>query len=124
MEESGLYQLFCKLYNEGIPTNDMQNQLGISKSKFWKFYHQAIENEEITPRKKRGVKNQGKYYWKKDGKYVVQKVVDGEVRYFGTYPTEEMAKFAVKLCKLLDWREEYSWSIREKVREEFMETYK
>lgn len=71
----------------------------------WKEFRELSEEVKseygLSRRPKKPV--EGKFYYKTDTGFIIQKRVDGVTTYFGHTPTEELAKKCVELCKKYRW---------------------
>ena len=114
------YEDFVKLYNNHILVREILRILDISQSKYRRYYTLAKNQGDIIPRKQVKRSTSGKYYYvNSEGKFVIKRMFDNKLKYFGTYPTEEQAKLAVEIFELIGWNTDYLWNVKAQVLEEF-----
>ena len=118
------YLDYVELYNEGLSIKRISEELDVSIGKCNTFYHHAVHEELIKPRKAKTDKKticKPKYYNynPKCGYCVYSPLINGKQKSFGTYKTEEEAKFIVEELKKVNWNSKYLNNIRLKAMELF-----
>ena len=114
---------YVELYNEGLTLKNICEKLSISMNNCNTFYHHAINEGLIEPRKTRKkTRKKPKYYNYniKGGYYAVYSpLINGKQNNFGIYNTEEEAKFVVEELKKVNWNRKCLKNIRLKAMELF-----
>ena len=119
------YLEYIELYNKGLTIKRISEELKISMGKCNTFYHHAVDDGLIKPRKTKKDKktiSKPKYYNynPKCGYSVYSPInITGKQKSFGTYETEEEAKFIVEELKKVNWNSKCLRNIRLKAMELF-----
>ena len=95
-------------------TNDLKDGLSLEETL---TKNNTNLKELFAPNKRHARGAYGKYYSPCSKGFRVRKRINGKQYSFGTYPTEEAAKLAVKLFMENGWNPEDNWRIRAEVRE-------
>lgn len=98
----GRFIMYCSECGETMQWRCTNTETGIAKYKCPECGNvQTGEDEYKAP-----VKNPTrlpKYYYLKDGKYIVRRWIDGEHKYIGSYADEETARKVVDKMVECDW---------------------
>ena len=100
------YEKFIELYNQGLTTNEIQKQIGLTKYKYSKHRQEALMEGRIKPRQ--DMKNPKYYYQIKNGSYVISKrnPVTMKTENYGTYHSLEEVENKVEELKKNNWCKE------------------
>ncbi len=103
------YQEYIRLYNKGLKVREIGEKLDVSSGRLTTFYKHAIEEGLIQPRNNKGNNKprfKPKYYNRNsNGFYTVYspKRNNSKRSNFGTYPSEDEAKYVVEELKKVNW---------------------
>ncbi len=84
-----------------LSNHEIREKYGLTWKEFRELSEEVKSDLGLSRRPKKPVK--GKFYYKTDTGFIIQKRVDGVTTYFGHTPTEELAKKCVELCKKHHW---------------------
>lgn len=85
-----------------LSNGEIRDKYGLTWKEFRELSEEVKSDLGLSRRPKKPVK--GKFYYKTDTGFIIQKRVDGVTTYFGHTSTEELAKKCVELCKKCGWK--------------------
>lgn len=84
-----------------LSNGEIRDKYGLTWKEFRELSEEVKSDLGLSRRPKKPV--EGKFYYKTDTGFIIQKRVDGVTTYFGHTSTEELAKKCVELCKKHHW---------------------
>lgn len=102
-KEKEEYEKFIELYNEGLTTQQILNEVGLTKYKYNKHKQEALKKGNIVPRQRYA--NPKYYYRTKNGHFIVSRRNPDTniISSYGTYATEEEAQKKVRELIKNNW---------------------
>ena len=101
------FDCFVDLYKSDVSVNRIKDSLGLSPAKYKHYLERAVDDGLVALR----VSSFNNYYYSK-GVYCVQKYLNGRMVYFGSYKSEDDARFVVSELKKCGWDKDCLDSIR------------
>ena len=92
---------FCKdyLWSDELSNVEIRRKYSLSARDFKELTNQVKQEFGVSRRNTR----KGKYYYKINDGFMIQKTIDCVSVYFGTVPSECIARKIVELCKKVGW---------------------
>ena len=88
------------LFSSELSNREIQCKYGMTNNEFRNFAREIREEFGVN---RRPVERNGKYCYLLNGRWIIQKRINGEHIYFGRVPSESIALKLVELCKKLSW---------------------
>lgn len=97
-----IHDEFCEdyLWSTELTNVEIRKKYGLTVKEFNEFAETVKKEFGISCRPR---KDSGRYYYKRPFSWFIQKKIDGVLVYFGSVPTEEIAKQVVELCIACNW---------------------
>lgn len=89
------------LFSFELSNKEIRDKYGLTWKEFRELSEEVKSDFGLSRRPRKQVK--GKFYYKTNTGFIIQKRVNGVTTYFGQAPTEELAKKCVELCKKHHW---------------------
>ena len=102
LEDTVLYTNFIDYYNDSsMTTKEIRERLDLTPKKYALLREKALLEHKVVDRDNKV--NNVCYYTETDYGFVVKKLVNKKMTYYGTYDTEEIAQEIVCRLKEIDW---------------------
>ena len=103
LEDNVLYNRFVDYYNDSsMTTKEIRERLDLTPKKYALLREKAILEHKVVDRDNKV--NNVCYYTMTDYGFVVKKLVNNKMTYYGTYDTEEIAQRIVCKLKEFNWK--------------------
>ena len=89
------------IFSFDLSNGEIRAKYGLTWNEFKEFC-EKVKSEFGLSRRPRST-GDGKFYYKTNTGFIIQKRVNGITIYFGHAPTEELAKKCVEICKKYRW---------------------
>lgn len=89
------------VFSVELSNNEIRNKYNLTHGEFRELCN-IVKKEHGLSRRNTLCKN-AKYYYKCGCRFIIQKRINQIDTYFGSVPTEDIARKLVELCKNLEW---------------------
>lgn len=97
-----IHDAFCEdyLWSDELSNPEIRRKYGLSARDFHELTNLVKQEFGVSRRNTR----KGRYYYKVDSGFVIQKTIDCVSVYFGIVPSESIARKIVEMCKKVEWK--------------------
>ena len=97
-----IHDAFCEdyLWSDELSNPEIRRKYGLSARDFTELTNLVKQEFGVSRRNTR----KGRYYYKVDSGFVIQKTIDCVSVYFGIVPSESIARKIIEICKKYNWQ--------------------